>query len=55
MNVILCEKCGGYLIEYEHDGELSKFQHSVEQHTRCDGYRQVRVSEFEQEGVEEFV
>lgn len=55
--IILCEKCGAYLIEYAReqidDDQLVRFQHTGEQGTDCDGYFQCRASEFEAQGVEE--
>lgn len=57
MAAIYCTKCGAYLIEYDRedigDDTLVKFRHTDEQHTECDGYAQVRESEFEQHGVEQ--
>lgn len=54
-----CPECGGFLTAYEReyvalDAEyLYRFRHSIEQNTDCEGYMQVRRSEFEDHGVEE--
>lgn len=53
---MLCPKCGGYLLGYAREdvgGDwLYRFRHNLEQETDCDGYYQLRRSQFEAYGVD---